>query len=249
MLVLYRARWSFVGQTRSLLDTGRLMARWSEQAFELLAPELAFSAHVEEHADYALTEAWETSHVVRFRAAGRAEGRSQLVAGGRGTKVGGTGRVTLASVGPFAFFEADGHCDVEHWDVLAGGVTERALDGARALLEGEIGGPAEIVVTELERFERGEIAVASTDDEDEARLWAGDLEDARLVARAEPDGARWTVRVTACEAATLEELGEARVSLGEVLAEAGHEDWSTRVDPLLARLPRSDWMREPGRSG
>lgn len=239
MPVLYRARWSFVGQTRSLLDTGRLMARWSEQAFELLAPELGFTAEVEEHADYALTEAWETSHVVRFRAVGRAEGRSQLVAGGRGTKVGGSGRVTLATWGPFAFFEADGHCDVEHWDVLAGGVTERALDGARALLEGEIGAPAEIVVTELERFDRGEIAVASTEDPDEARLWAGDLEDARLLARVDAEGGRYTVRVAACEASTLEELGEARVTLGEVLAEAGHEDWSARVDRLLARLPHS----------
>lgn len=237
MHVLYRARWSFVGQTRSLLDTGRLMARWSEQAFELLAPDLAWTATVEQHADYELTEAWEASHVVRYHAAERGQGRSQLVAGGRGTKVGGSGRVTLAALGPFAFFEADGHCDVEHWDVVAGGLAESAIDAARLLLEAEIGATAKIVVMELERFERGAVVVATTDDEDEARLWAGDLDDAGLIARAAPDEGRWIVRVEASEVASLPGLDEARVALGEVLAEAGHDDWAARADALLARLP------------
>ena len=44
----WRARWVFAGQTRSLLDTGRLMARWAEDAAGLLAPELEWVAQVRE---------------------------------------------------------------------------------------------------------------------------------------------------------------------------------------------------------
>ncbi|MEZ4336956.1 MAG: hypothetical protein R3B82_10040 [Sandaracinaceae bacterium] len=237
MHVLYRARWSFVGQTRSFLDTGRLMARWSAQAIELLAPTLEWTSTVEQHSDYELVESWESSHVVRYRADARGEGRSELVAGGRGKKVGGSGRVTLTALRPFAFFEADGHCDVEHWDVLAGGVSETAIDAVRLLLEAEIGATAQVVVNELESFARSAVVVASTRDEDEARLWAGDLDDVGLLADAEPEGDGWAVRIRASEVESLEALGEARVALGEVLAEAGHEDWSTRADAVLARLP------------
>ena len=44
----WRARWVFAGQTRSLLDTGRLMARWAEDAAGVLAPELEWVAQVRE---------------------------------------------------------------------------------------------------------------------------------------------------------------------------------------------------------
>ncbi|MBX3272153.1 MAG: hypothetical protein KF729_17945 [Sandaracinaceae bacterium] len=239
MLVLYRARWSFVGQTRSLMDTGRLMARWGEQAAALVAPSLEWTAAVEAHADYALTEAWEASHVVRFEAGTRGEGRAQLVAGGRGTKVGGSGRVSVASVDPFAYFDADGHCDVEHWDVSAGGVSEPVIEAARVLLEAEVGAPAAVVVHALERFERGPALVARTADEDEARLWAGDLDDAGIAAGVERDPEGWVVRARAASIASLAQLVEARVTLGEVLGEAGHDDWAARAQALLARLPHS----------
>lgn len=235
MPLLYRARWSFAGETRSLMDTGRLMARWSEQVVDSLAPALPWSANVEEHADFDLIERWETSHVVRFEAGERGLAISRLRAGGRDKRVGGTGRLTVHTVGPVTFFEADGHCNVEHWDIRAAGVEPTALDAARVLLEGEVGAPAEVVVASHEEYARGPLEIARTADEDEARMWAGDLDDVGLVAALDPHDGGFSVRVTAHEITTLDALEEARVTIGEILAEAGHEDWSRRADELLAR--------------
>lgn len=216
------------------------MARWSEQAAELIAPGLDWTATVAEHADFELAEAWEASHVVRYQAGSHGEGVSQLTAGGRGKKIGGAGRITLRSIRPFAFFEADGHCDVEHWDIVAGGITEQALDAVRLLLEAEIGARANVALGAMEQFELGLVDVATTDDEEEARLWAGDLDDVGLIARADAHESGWMVRVEVSEVGSLVELQEARVTLGEVLAEAGHQEWAEMADALLARMPHRD---------
>ncbi len=237
MPVLYRARWSFVGQTRSLLQTGRLMARWAEQAAELIAPGAGWEATVKEHADFELSEQWESSHVVLLRAGERGAGRSRLTAGGRGKSVAGTSQVTLRTLAPLAYFEADGHCNVEHWDVRAGGIDETVLDAIRLILEQEIGAVAARSVGQLETYERGPVEVADTTHEDEARLWMDDLEDTGLPAtvQARADGA-WVVSIVRSELRRLDELERARITLGEVLAEAGHDDWSARCDEVLAQL-------------
>ena len=234
--LVYRARWVFSGETRSLMDTGRLMARWSEQVVDALAPDLEWSANVEEHADFELVEQWETSHVVRFEAGEAGLGISRLRAGGREKRIGGTGRLTVRTVAPLSFFEADGHCNVEHWDIRAAGVDATALDAAQRLLEGEVGKPAAVSVATREEYERGPVEVARSGDEDEARMWTGDLDDVGLASACGVHEGEWIVQMTASEIATLEALEEARVTVGEILAEAGHEDWAQRADDLLARV-------------
>lgn len=237
MLVLYRARWTFLGETRSLLDTGRLMARWAEEAAALFAPELEWSGEVQVHSDFELAARWETSHVVRLAAGESGGGESRLVAGGRGKRIGGSGRVLLRTADPLRFFEADGHCDVTHWDVRASGATRATIDGIRALLEEEIGANATIGDEHATEYERGPRLVARTTDEADAYMWLGDLDDVGLPARVTLDGETFEVRVEASELETLATLDEARITLGEVLAEAGEEDWAEAAMALLAQLP------------
>jgi len=234
--VLYRARWSFVGQTRSLVRTGHLMARWAESAAALLAPELDWDAAVQEHSDYELDGRWETSHVVRLHAWTSAGGTSRLAAGGREKRIGGSGRVVLRAVGPPRFLDVDAHCDVTHWDVRCGGVERAAVDAMMRILEEEVGAAATIGAEEVTGYQRGPRRVARTEDEGDALLWVGDLADVGLPARSRAVDGGYEVHVQASEIATLEELERARVTLGEVLAEAGSDDWAERAERLLVQV-------------
>lgn len=236
MLLLYRARWSFVDQTRPLLETGRLMARFGEAAARSLAPDLEWRTQVEEHADFEMVERWEASHVVTLYGGENGLGASKLQAGGRGRRVGGMGRVTLSTASPTRFLEVDGHCDVTHWDVRLGGVSAAEVGALRAALEAELGAGATESDVRTTSYERGPREIARTTDEADALLWAGDLDDVGLIARSEPDGEDFVVRIESSEIATIEDLEAARITLGEVLAEAGHEDWTERADELLVQL-------------
>ena len=70
-------------------------------------------------------------------------------------------------------------------------------------------------------------------------MWTADLDDVGLPARVTLEEETWEVRVEASEIANLDELDEARITLGEVLAEAGEEDWADVAEELLAQLPSS----------
>jgi len=235
--ILYHARWSFLGQNRSLIDTGRLMARWAEAAAELLAPELAWETRVQEHADFELIERWETSHVVYLLAGTMGKGESRLVAGGRRTHVGGSSRIVVRTASPTRFLEVDSHCDVTHWDVRAAGVERAAVDAMRARLEQELGVTATLGGERGESYDRGPRRVALTHDEADARMWAGDLDDVGLPSGVSRRDEGWEVLVQASEIRELGGLDEARVTLGEVLAEAGEESWAEVAEALLAQLP------------
>lgn len=239
MPLLYRARWSFLGDTRPLLQTGRSMARWAEAAAGVLAPELEWAARVQEHADLDLVDRWETSHVVRFTAAAVGGGVSRLVAGGRKHRIGGSSRVELRALAPMRYLDADSHCDVTHWDVRLGGIDEAAVRAIRLLLEAELESRAAVANEHVMEYERGPRIAALTDDEEDARLWAGDLEDAGLAAVAGRLEDGWEVRVESSGLASLDDLEQARITLGEVLAESGVEDWAEQADELLAQLSSS----------
>ena len=239
MPMIYRARWSFVGHTRSLLDTGRCLARFGEQAARLLVPDLDWSARVQAHSDLEVADRWETSHVVDLCGGAGARGCARLMAGGRGKRVAGASTLTLETLRPLTFIEINSHCNVEHWDVCGLGVELSVLDAMRAALEAELGATGEVFVGERRGFSRGPREIASTESQDEAQLWAADLDEAGLASSVTERGSRFAVAVTESRVQTFERLTEARVTLGEVLAEAGHEDWRARGDELLAQLTHS----------
>ncbi|GAB5541879.1 MAG: hypothetical protein SangKO_016390 [Sandaracinaceae bacterium] len=231
----WRARWVFAGQTRSLLDTGRLMARWAEDAAGVLAPELEWVAQVREHADFGLPGQWQASHVVDLFAlrGGRTvgSGESRLAAGGKGQRIGGSARVEVESVGPVRRLVVDNGCDVARWDVDVGGANARTIDAMRVLLEGEIGAQAAL---EDERCEPLSDEPVRLDGEPEdLALWAEDLRAAGLSAEKRAGG----LVVSRARLSDVEALRAARVTLGEIFAEAGHEDWEDRALEALLSLP------------
>jgi hypothetical protein len=238
---IWRARLSFPGATRSLLETGRLMARWAEELAEIVGPELTWEARVEEHADLALVDHWEASHVVTLigrdaKGVERGRGESRLTAGGRGQRIGGSGRITLEAVGPLRRLDVTNTCDVTHWDVTTGALDETRVDAARVLLEALVGLPAHVSGDRWAPAEDALRVIAEDPAEDDVDTWLGDLDDVDVLARLEQDAGSSALIVEGASIADMDALREARLVLGEVLAEAGHEDWEERANLLLVLL-------------
>lgn len=237
-MYLYRVRVSFPGETRSLLETGRAMARWAEAAVRILAPELSWESVVEEHADFELARQWQQTHVVRLSGAGddgteRGRGESRLRAGGKGSRIGGTGRVVVRAVGPARQLVADNHCDVTHWDVSVGPIDREGLDRMIGALEEELGAEAQLsAAREDEAAIAPQVLVPDCDPED-AALWLRDLAEVGLTPRRDGD-ALW---IESAALPDVDALEAARVTLGEILSEAGHDDWEERALEILLRLP------------
>ena len=230
-----RARWVFAGQSRSLLDTGRLMARWAEDAAALLAPELEWTAQVREHADYGLPGQWQASHVVGLVAEddGRTVGlgESHLAAGGKGQRIGGSGRVIVETCAPVRRLVVDNGCDVTRWELDAGAVDARALDAMRALLEAELGIPAAVEETAREPLEPEPLRLDGS--AEDLALWEPDLRAAGLTAQRSGGG----LLVERARFADVAALHAGRITLGEIFAEAGFDDWEERALDALLSLP------------
>ncbi|HJL15707.1 MAG TPA: hypothetical protein RMH99_08630 [Sandaracinaceae bacterium LLY-WYZ-13_1] len=236
----FRARLSFPGESRSLLDTGRLMARWAERIVDVLAPELRWESAVQEHADYAMPRRWQASHVVQLTGIDetgvrRGWGESRLAAGGKGSRLGGTGRIVIETVRPVRHLSVDDHCDVTHWDLRVGAVTRAQLDALIEALEDEIGAEGRLSRGRESAVTGEAPRLVTVDDAEDRDLWLRDLADAGL--RGRVDGS--TLRVVSAALPDVDALFAARVTLGEILAEAGHEDWEDRALDVLVRIPPS----------
>ena len=238
---VWRGRLSFPGATRSLLETGRLMARWAEDLAELVGPELTWESQVEEHADLALVDHWEASHIITLigrdaEGVERGRGESRLMAGGRGHRIGASGRIVVEAVSPLRRLDVTNSCDVTHWDVMMGALDETAVDAARVLLEELVGMPAHVAGGRWAPTDEALRVIARDPDEDEIDTWLGDLEDVDVAARLDQDAGASALIAERATIEDIETLGEARLVLGEVLAEAGHEDWEERTSLLLLLL-------------
>jgi len=237
-LFTYRARVAFPGESRTLLETGRVMARWADVMVGVLAPELRWQSAVEEHADYELISCWQASHIVSLSGhapdgALRGRGESRLAAGGKGSRLGGTGRIAVDAVRPVRHLAVDNHCDVTHWDLEVGSISREQLDDLLEALEDAVGAEAELSSAREARVEPGERVLARGATDEDLALWLRDLDESGLRARA--DGR--DVVVEGADLADVEALREARVTLGEILAEAGHDDWEARALEALLHLP------------
>lgn len=238
----YRARLSFPDATRSLIETGRTMARFAELAVEVLAPELHWESAVLEHADFGVLERWESSHVVRYAGtddAGttRARGESRLTAGGRGSAVGGTGRIVVETIQPVRHLTIQNPCDVSHWDIDAGPLTEAQIEALRRCLEGVLGDRARPAGDRRDAVEPGAWTLVRGVSREDAALWREDLRACGLEARTDPEEDTVTLVLERATLADLEALHEARVTIGEVLSEAGHDDWEAQARWALMVLP------------
>jgi hypothetical protein len=234
----YRARVSFPGQSRPLLETGRVMARWAEHLVRVLAPELRWDSAVEEHADYELLSRWQASHVVSLVGRDpdgtmRGRGESRLAAGGHGARLGGTGRIAIDTVRPVRHLAVDNHCDVTHWDLEVGSISRAQLDALLESLEAAVGADAQLSSAREAAVEPGERVLARQASDEDLALWLRDLDESGLQARA--DGR--DVVVERAHLPDVEALREARVTLGEIYAEAGHDDWEERALDTLLHLP------------
>lgn len=237
-----RVRLSFPGLSRSLPETGQAMEAWAHAAARILAPELRWSAEVRERGDAVDDSRWASTRVVRLSGrtpdeTPRGRGEVRLAAGGDLAQVGGNALVELEAVRPVRYLVADNHCDVTHWDLLASPVDEGQIEALVRALEAILGQDSE------RGGERRDPVSASTQrigpaTAEDAAIWLEDLEAVGLSARgqASADGSL-AVFVERSQLDEVLDLEEARTTLGEILAEAGHEDWYERARALLARLP------------
>ncbi|MFK7987803.1 MAG: hypothetical protein AB8I08_17430 [Sandaracinaceae bacterium] len=231
-------RYSFPGLTASLMDTGRAMASFAELAVEALAPELSWAHAVREHADYGALERWEATHVVAFEGRspggellGRAE--SRLVAGGQGSRIGGSARIVVESVRPTRVYRIETPCDVTHWDLVGGPVQPSELDAVRRLLETTLERGSEATVIRKTALVREPQRLSGA--AEDLAVWAKDL--ARVGIETERDGEG--LRMLRGTFDDLDALQAARVTLGEIAAESGKEDWDDAALGHLLRLPHA----------
>lgn len=237
-----RARVSFPGVSRDFAGTGRAMAAWAEAAARALAPELAWRAEIAEDDDLASGERWGSSHVVVLTGEDadgvrRGRGKSLLIAGGKGSRIGGNGLVEIETVRPARYLGADNHCNVEHWDLVAAPIDERTFDAIRSALEDAVGERARVAGERRDPIEPGAQLIVSSASAEDIAVWIEDLATAGLAARGQAAERGIALFL---ERASLEDVGaleRARVTLGEVLSEAGREDWDERWRELLVRLP------------
>lgn len=242
-LIDLRARLSFPGLSRSFAETGRAMSSFVSTTAAVLAPELAWSIVAREVDDLARDdERWSARHVVRLAGVdreGAQRGRAEalLVAGGDAKRMGGNGLCTIETVGPARYLAVDNHCNVTHWDIHAAPLTMAQLTGVRRALEEILGAKSELGGERREAFARAAQVLASSAEPDEAGLWMEDLERAGLASRGLTAAHGVTVYVERASLADVDALDRARIALGEILGEAGHDDWDERARSLLVRLP------------
>ncbi len=237
-----RARLSFPGASRDLPATAHIMAAWAEAAARAMAPELRWRADVVETEDGGDGERFRTIHVVRLAgtdASGvqRGRGESRLVAGGDAKRLGGNGLVDIETVRPLRYLSADNHCNVEHWDVVAAPIDEHQLEGIRRALEDLMGTTAHVAGERRDPIAPSAQLLVESASTDDAALWMEDLAGAGLACRGHAAERGVALFV---DHAALDDVGAlevARVTLGEVLSEAGHDDWDQRWRELLVRLP------------
>jgi hypothetical protein len=220
------------------------MEVWSLEVASVLAPELRWQAETVAREDRLDEGQWETTRRVRLVGRGRdgverGRGEVRLEAGGTLTQVGGHGLIELEAVRPVRYLVADNHCDVTHWDVLASPVDEAGAEALVRSLERVLGRELERGGERRDPVARVAQLLGSADTE-EAALWMEDLDAASIAARGQamPDG-RIAVLLEDTDLDDVFDLEEARITLGELLSEAGHDDWQERARALLARLPSS----------
>lgn len=236
-------RLSFPGLSRSLEETGRAMAAWARAAAGVLAPELTWTTASEESEDLGGDARWGTSVSAELTgrdADGAALGcaRVRLAVGGDTSTAGGSSSIEIETVRPYRYLAADNHCDVTHWDLVAAPLTELGIAALRRNLEEVLGRQAELGGERREPIELAAQLLTAAEPED-AAVWIEDLRSVGIASRghAGPEGVGVFL-----ERASIEDVGaleEARVVLGEVLSEAGHEDWHERTRHVLVRLPRT----------
>lgn len=234
-------RLSFPGLSRSLEETGRAMAAWTREAARVLAPELAWATANEQSEDLGGEERWGTSVTAELTGtdgSGAALGRARvrLAVGGDTSTAGGSSLIEIEIVSPYRYLAADNHCDVTHWDLVAAPLSELGIAALRRKLEEVLGSQAEIGGERRDPIELAAQLLTATEPED-AAVWIEDLRSVGIESRghAGPEGVGVFL-----ERASIEDVGaldEARVVLGEVLSEAGHDDWHERTRRVLARLP------------
>jgi hypothetical protein len=237
-----RVRLSFPGLSSSLSETAKAMEEWALASARVLAPELRWTTEVRQRGEETDDTHWSSTHVVRLHGtardgARRGRGEVRLAAGGDMAQMGGNGLVEIEALGPTRYLVADNHCDVTHWDVVACAVDDAQIESLARALESTLGRRAERGGERRDPIARSAQVVGHAASED-AALWIEDLDAVGLGCRghAGPDG-RVMVMIEHADLEEILDLEEARVTLGEVLGEAGHEDWYERARALLARLP------------
>ena len=234
-------RLSFPGLTRPLEATGEAMAVWTRAAAKVLAPELTWRTESEEREHLDDDGRWGARFLLELagtRPDGARHGRARmrLAVGGDKARAGASSSIEIETIAPARHLHADNHCDVTHWDVRASPVTADDIDALRLALEGLLERHAEAGGERRERIERGAQLLGRTDAE-EAALWIDDLRSVGIEARGHTSAGGVSVLVERACIDDIATLDEARVVLGEVLSEAGHEDWYERARHLLVRLP------------
>ena len=235
-----RVRLSFPDRTRPLDETAAIMSEWARAVAPVLAPELRWDARLVESGPLGGGARWGHRHVLALSGASggveRGRGEVRLVAGGDAARLGGNGLLELETVSPVRYLLVDNHCNVTHWDLAVAPIDELAFDRARRALEDALGARARLGGERKEPLVRAPQIVA-TASADEAALWIEDLASVGIACRGQttPDGV--TVIAERADLDDVAALAEARVVLGEVLGEAGHEDWLERARELLVRLP------------
>ncbi len=236
-----RARLSFPEHSRGLDETASVMSEWAREAAAVIAPELRWDAQIVERGSPAGSARWGRRHVVKLAGTtdeGTTRGRGEvlLAAGGDATRVGGNALVEIEAVGPTRYLLADNHCNVTHWDLIAAPLEELQIDRLRRALEEAVGASAKVGGERREPLApAAQVVVASATAED-AATWMEDLALAGIACRGSTTAERVTLIAERATLTDVDALAAARVALGEVLSEAGHDDWHERARDLLVRL-------------
>lgn len=242
MLFDLSVRLSFPGLSLPLDETGRAMAAWTQAAASILAPELTWTTTTEEKEDLGTDARWGTRIFVELigrdpnaKTHGRA--RLRLAVGGDATRAGASSSIEIETVQPPRHLHADNHCDVTHWDLTAAPVTEAQVDALRRALEDVLERSAKVGGERRDPLERAAQLVTTSAEAGDAALWIEDLASVGIESRGHATAEGVSVFLERMAMDDVEDLDEARVVLGEVLSEAGHEDWHERARRLLVRLP------------
>ena len=121
-----------------------------------------------------------------------------------------------------------------HQLFVGGPLTDGQTDQMRRFLEVTLEAGADASTPLKDPVTRGPHLLATDVGDEDGRLWLADLTASKMTAQLvdAPDGRE--LRLENAQLETIEDLEAARVTLGEILAEAGHEDWDARA--LLALL-------------
>lgn len=241
-LFALKVRLSFPDLSRSLVETGRVMTAWARAAAALLAPELEWTTAAQFEQDLDGDDRWGTSLAVELvgRALdGRTRGRARvrLTAGGDSKSAGASSAIDVEALAPLRILSTNNHCDVTHWDLVAAPVSAAQIVALRRALEDTLGRSAEEGGARREPLLIAPQLVTTSATASDAALWLEDLRSVGIRSRGQAGPAGLAVFLDGAEIDNFDVLDEARVVLGEVLSEAGHDDWHERARDILVRLP------------